>query len=82
MNTVAASTPTALRVRSDISDRYISLAERTGRSKSFYMNEALEGSIDYLEYVYDLMKKVEDYHAGRLETVTLDELEKNLGLAD
>lgn len=28
-----------------------------------------------------LMKKVEDYRAGRLETVTLDELEGNLELS-
>ena len=27
------------------------------------------------------MKKVEDYRAGRLETVTLDELEESLDLA-
>lgn len=27
-----------------------------------------------------LMKRVEDYRAGRLETVTLDELEENLEL--
>ena len=37
---------------------------------------------DRLEYEYGLMKKVEDYRAGRLETVTLDELEESLGLAD
>ena len=29
----------------------------------------------------NLMKKVEDYRAGRLETVTLDELEENLELS-
>lgn len=30
----------------------------------------------------DLLKRVEDFRAGRLETVTLDELEESLGLAD
>ena len=44
--------------------------------------EALAAEIDRLEYEYGLMKKVEDYRAGRLETVTLDELEESLGLAD
>lgn len=30
----------------------------------------------------DFMKKVEDFRAGRLETVTLDELEENLELTE
>ena len=54
----------------------------TGRTKTFYMTEALAAEIDRLEYEYGLLKKVEDYRAGRLETVTLDELEESLGLAD
>lgn len=32
--------------------------------------------------VEEAMKKVEDWRAGKLETVTLDELEGSLGLAD
>ena len=47
-----------------------------------YMNEALTESIDRFEYEYGIMKKVEDWRAGRLETVTLDELEESLGLED
>ncbi|WP_334099293.1 antitoxin, partial [Parolsenella catena] len=62
--------------------RYSRLAKETGRSKSFYVNEALADSIDQLEYEYGLMRKVEDFRAGKLETVTLDELEESLGLAD
>ncbi|MFQ8745186.1 MAG: hypothetical protein ACLR82_05245 [Bifidobacterium longum] len=46
------------------------------------MNEALTESIDRLEHEYGIMKKVEDWRAGRLETVTLDELEESLGLED
>lgn len=30
----------------------------------------------------NLLKRVEDFRAGRLETVTLDELEKNLELTE
>ena len=72
----------ALRMPEDLAIRYDRLAKSTGRTKTFYMTEALAAEIDRLEYEYGLLKKVEDYRAGRLETVTLDELEESLGLAD
>lgn len=65
----------------DLAIRYDRLAKSTGRTKTFYMTEALAAEIDRLEYEYGLLKKVEDYRAGRLETVTLDELEESLGLS-
>lgn len=77
-----ATTTAALRMPEDLAIRYDRLAKSTGRTKTFYMTEALAAEIDRLEYEYGLMKKVEDYRAGRLETVTLDELEESLGLAD
>ncbi len=77
-----ATVTAALRLPEDLAIRYDRLAKSTGRTKTFYMTEALAAEIDRLEYEYGLMKKVEDYRAGRLETVTLDELEENLGLAD
>ena len=73
---------TALRLPDVLASRYDRLAKATGRTKTYYMTEALENSIDRLEYEYGLMKKVEDFRAGRLETVALDELEESLGLAD
>lgn len=77
-----AKTAMPVRVPSDLASRYAQLAEATGRTRTFYVLEALEDSIDRLEYEYGLLKKVEDYRAGKLETMTLDELEKSLGLAD
>ena len=77
-----ATTTAALRMPEDLANRYDRLAKSTGRTKTFYMTEALAAEIDRLEYEYGLMKKVEDFRAGRLETVTLDELEESLGLAD
>lgn len=77
-----AKTAMPVRVPSDLASRYERLAEATGRTRTFYVLEALEDSIDRLEYEYGLLKKVEDYRAGKVETVTLDELEKSLDLAD
>lgn len=77
-----ATAVTSMRIPTELNARYSRLAKETGRSKSFYVNEALADSIDQLEYEYGLMKKVEDFRAGKVETVTLDELEESLGLAD
>lgn len=56
------------------------LAETVGRSGEFLMSEAPEHSIDKLEYEFGLLKKVEDYRAGKLETYSLDEVREALGL--
>lgn len=77
-----ATATAALRIPEDLSARYDNLAKSTGRTKTYYMTEALAAEIDRLEYEYGILKKVEDWRAGRLETVTLDELEESLGLAD
>ena len=77
-----ATALTAIRAPEDVMERYTRLAQGTGRSRSFYINEALSESIDRLEYEYGILRKVEDYRAGRLETYSLDEVEKSLGLGD
>lgn len=71
---------TSIRMPEELEERYTRLAKETGRSRSYYVNEALADSIDQLEYEYGLLKDVEDYRAGRLETYTLDEVRKRHGL--
>lgn len=71
-----------VRVPDDIGARYARLAKQTGRTRSYYVNEALAESIDRLEYEYGILQQVEDYRAGRLETYSLDEVEQNLGLGN
>lgn len=78
---VAAATSAAMiDVSQELLARYDKLAETTGRSREFLMNEALEHSIDKLEYEFGLLKTVEDYRAGKLETYSLDEVREALGL--
>jgi RHH-type rel operon transcriptional repressor/antitoxin RelB len=58
------------------------LAKRTGRSKSFYAREAILEHLDDLEAQYlsdQILKRVQE---GKEQTYTLDELERQLGLAD
>lgn len=68
----------AVRLPSRIEKRLEKLARKTGRTKTFYVREAI------LQYLDDL----EDYHlaAQRLEEnlpgVPLEEVERRLGLED
>lgn len=77
-----ATASTALRMPVDLAARYERLAKSTGRTKTFYMNEALADSIDRLEYEYGLLQQVEDWRAGKLETYSLEEVRQHCGLAD
>ena len=73
---------TSIRLPKELSERYSRLAGATGRTRSYYITEAMEDAIDEFEYEAELIKMVEDYRAGRLEIITLDELEESLVLAD
>lgn len=77
---VAATSTVMIDVPQELLARYDKLAETTGRSREFLMDEALEHSIDKLEYEFGLLKTVEDYRAGKLETYSLDEVREALGL--
>lgn len=77
-----ATTTAALRMPEDLAKRYDRLAKSTGRTKTFYMTEALSESIDRLEYEYGILKDIEDYRSGRLETYSIDEVRAHCGLAN
>lgn len=74
--------PTTVRLTPELEDRYARLAQRTGRSKAYYIKEALEESIDRLEYENELLMDAVAYRAGRLKTYSLDEVEARYGLGD
>ena len=50
-----ATVTAALRIPEDLANRYDRLAKSTGRTKNFYMTEALAAEIGRLEYEYGLM---------------------------
>lgn len=72
----------SIKIPLELSERYDRLAKSTGRTKTYYMNEALADSIDRLECEYGILKDIEDCRIGALETVTLDEVEESLELKD
>ncbi len=72
----------SLRLPEDISSRLDDLAKITGRSKTFYMIEAIREHIGDLEDLYIAEQRLIEVRAGRSKTYTLEEVEQRLGLAD
>ena len=70
----------SLRLPDDVSHRLQELANRTGRSKTFYMIEAIQEHLDDLEDLYLAEQRLIDLRAGKSETVSLDELMKRYGV--
>jgi RHH-type rel operon transcriptional repressor/antitoxin RelB len=72
----------SLRLPDDVSQRLQHLVDVTGRSKTFYMVEAINAHIDDLEDLYLAEQRLIALRAGRGQTYTLNEVERDLGLAD
>ncbi len=72
----------SLRLPPEIETRLEDLARQTGRTKSYYMREAIVEYLDDLEDLYLAERRLEDVLSGRSDTVPLEELLKRHGLAD
>lgn len=70
----------SLRLPDDVAARLQQLAERTGRSKTFYMVEAIHRHLDDLEDLYLAEKSLIELRAGRSQTVPLKEVMKRYGM--
>ena len=70
----------SLRLPEDVSERLERLAKATGRSKTFYMLEAIREHIDDLEDLYLSEQRLIANRAGKSKTYTLAEVEQSLGL--
>jgi RHH-type transcriptional regulator, rel operon repressor / antitoxin RelB len=77
-----AMSSVSIRLPDDVSARLQDLAELTGRSKTFYMIEAIREHLDDLEDLYIAEQRLIEIRAGRSKTHTLEEVERSLGLAD
>jgi len=66
----------------EVSERLDQLSERTGRSKTDYMLEAITEHLDEMEDLYLAEQRLIAHRAGRSQSYTLDEVEQRLGLVD
>ena len=74
--------PVALRLPDEVSQRLKRLADRTGRSKTFYMIEAIKEHLDDLEDLYLAEQRLIDIRAGKSQAVPLEEVMERYGLED
>jgi RHH-type transcriptional regulator, rel operon repressor / antitoxin RelB len=70
----------SLRLPDDVKARLERLAKRTGRSKTFYMIEAITEKIADLEDLYLADEISRRVRSGKEKTWSLDEVERDLGL--
>ena len=71
-----------VRVPDEVDKRLNRLAQLTGRSKSYYIREALVEHLAELEDIYLADHVTERIRKGQERTYSLDEAERLLGLAD
>jgi len=73
---------TAVRIPEETYQRLQVLAKRTGRTATYYIREAIEEHLDDLEDAYLGEQALEQLRLGNDTTMTLEEVERDLGLAD
>ncbi len=74
--------PTSIRLPADLERRLDSLAAKTGRSKAFYLREIIVNGLEDAEDYYLASKVLDRVRRGKERVFTLDEVERDLGLAD
>ena len=73
---------TSVRMSDTTAEKLDKLSRLTGRSKSYYLREAIESSIDQLLYEYTLLNEVEEIRAGQAKTYSLEAVKAELDLED
>ncbi len=72
----------AIRLPDEVEKRLADLAKATGRTKTYYVREAILEYLDELEDIYLAEKRLGSYYAGKSRTFSIDEVERDLGLVD
>ena len=72
----------SLRLPPEIEERLEALAKATGRSKSFYVREALLEHLEEMEDAYLAAATLERVRLGKERVFTTEEVRKDLGLDD
>jgi RHH-type transcriptional regulator, rel operon repressor / antitoxin RelB len=71
-----------IRIPKSVGQRLEILAKRTGRSKTYYIREAIMEHLDDLEDIYLAEQVLERVRRGDEPVFGIDEVEGRLGLAD
>ncbi len=71
-----------VKLPADIENRLDRLAKATGKTKAFFARQAIVEHLEDLEDIYLAEQRSLDNRAGKSRTYTLEEVERELGLAD
>lgn len=74
--------PFSIRLDDELDARLERLARLTGRSKSFYVKQALAEQIEDLEDLFLARKVAKRVAEGRERLIPLEDLEREIGVAD
>lgn len=75
-------TSVSLRLPSELVERISQLAQNTGRSRTFYMQEAIKQHIEDLEDIYLAEQALVDIRSGQSTTIALEDVMKRYGMED
>lgn len=73
---------TSIRLDPVIEQRLDHLAASTGRTKAYYLRELVTNGLDDLEDFYLASATMERVRSGQERVYSLDDVERQLGLAD
>lgn len=73
-------TSVSLRLPDEVATRLDRLAQVTGRSKTFYMIEAIREHLDDLKVLYLAEQRLIEIRAGKTRTVTLEDVMTRYGM--
>ncbi|HUW41410.1 MAG TPA: DUF6290 family protein [Rectinemataceae bacterium] len=71
----------AVRLPKEIETRLDALAEKTGRTKTFYVREAILEYLEDLEDLYLAEKTLTEIHMGKQKTIPIEDLAAEYGIS-
>ena len=74
--------PLSIRIDPELDARLEKLAKQTGRTKSFYIKQAIEDQLEDLEDLYLARRIVGRIESGKERVVPLTELVRELAVGD
>lgn len=74
--------PTSIRLAAATERRLDALAAHTGRTKAYYLREIIERGLEDVEDYYLGSEVLERIRKGEERVFTLEDVERDLGLAD